>query len=190
MSQAEHPAPRGPNSYAMQDPEHLWQVLGLNPGAGLADLGCGPGEYALEAARRVGPGGQVWALDKDGHTMEALAKVAQARGLDNLTTLTADLRQPLPLDDASVDICLLAMVLHTIKFTLPEGGLFREVRRILRPGGRMAVINFAMGDFSFGPPARLRITPEELDQLVLPHGFAHGHLETAKLNYLALYHKK
>ncbi|MCB2193810.1 MAG: class I SAM-dependent methyltransferase [Deltaproteobacteria bacterium] len=180
----------GASSYAMQDPEHLWRVLGLDFGTRLADLGCGPGEYALEAARRVGPQGHVWALDKDGHTLEALAKVAQARGLNNLTTLTADLRQPLPLDDAVADICLLAMMLHTIKFTLAEGGLFREVRRILRRGGRMAVINFSMADFSFGPPPHLRITPEELDELVLPHGFSRRHLETAKLNYLALYHKK
>lgn len=174
----------------MQDPQHLWQTLGLEPGISLADLGCGPGEYALEAAHRVRPEGHVWALDKDGHTLEALAEVAQVRGLNNFTTLAADLRQPLPLDDTSVDICLLAMVLHTIKFALAEGGLFREARRILRPGGRLAVINFSMADFSFGPPPRLRITPGELDELVLPRGFSRGHLETTELNYLAVYHKK
>lgn len=181
---------RGPSSYAMQDPGRLWEILDPRPGQGFADLGCGPGDYALEAAQRVGPGGRVWALERDPRLLAALAQEAKARGLDNLTYLTADLRQPLPLRDQSVDLCLLATVLHVIKFTLAEGSLFGELRRILRPGGRLAVLNCSMADLSFGPPAHLRITPEEMDELVRPHGFRRERLEELGFNYLALYRKK
>lgn len=185
-----HHQRRGPSSYAMQDPERLWQILDPRPGQAWADLGCGPGDYALEAARRVGPHGKVWALDRDPRLLAALADEAQARGLENLNTLAADLRLPLPLQDRGVDLCLLATVLHVIKFTLADGSLFGEVRRILRPGGRLAVINCSMADLSFGPPAHLRITPEELDDLILPHGFERLSLEDLGFNYLVLYHKK
>jgi ubiquinone/menaquinone biosynthesis C-methylase UbiE len=181
---------RGPSSYAMQDSERLWSLLDPRPGQSLADLGCGPGQYALEAARRVGPQGRVWALDQDRRLLDALAAEARARGLTNLRVVAADLRRPLPLADKSVDTCLLATVLHVIKFTLSEGGLFREARRVLRPGGRLAVLNCSLKDLSFGPPAHLRIAPPELDELVLPQGFAPERREDFGFNYLALYRKK
>lgn len=185
-----HHQRRGPSSYAIQDSLLLWQVLGLSPGTSLADLGCGPGDYALEAARRVGPDGKVWALDRDQLMLDALEEKARQQGLANLTTMASDLRKPLPLRDKGVELCLLATVLHIIKFTLAEGSLFGEVRRILRPGGRLAVLNCSMADLSFGPPAHLRISPEELDELVRPHGFERMRLEDMGFNYLALYLKK
>ncbi|MBU1275350.1 MAG: methyltransferase domain-containing protein [Proteobacteria bacterium] len=180
---------RGPSSYAMQDAQRLWRILALGPGHALADLGCGPGDYALEAARRVGPGGRVWALDRDPRLLASLANEAKARGLENLTTLAADLREPLPLQDLSVDLCLLATVLHVIKFTLAGGGLFGEIKRVLRPRGRLAVLNCSLADLSFGPPEHLRIAPPELDRLVSPQGFRREHLEDMGFNYLALYRK-
>ncbi|MBU4384411.1 MAG: methyltransferase domain-containing protein [Proteobacteria bacterium] len=188
--QQNHHQSRGPSSYAMQDPERLWQILDPRPGQSLADLGCGPGDYALEAAKRVGPGGRVWALDRDPRLLAALADEAQARGPENLATLAADLREPLPLQSQTVDLCLLATVLHVIKYTLADGRLLREISRVLRPGGRLAVLNCSMADLSFGPPAHLRITPEELDELVRHHGFARLSLENLGFNYLAIYHKK
>lgn len=188
--QQNHHRRSGPSSYAMQDPDRLWKILALSPGQSFADLGCGPGDYALEAARRVGPGGRVWALDHDQRMLDALEEEARQQGLANLTTMAADLRQPLPLEDQTLDLCLLATVLHVIKFTLAEGGLFREIMRVLRPGGRLAVLNCSMADLSFGPPAHLRIAPPELGQLVLPQGFRRERLEDLGFNYLALYRKK
>lgn len=189
QSQAHHHR-RGPSSYAMQDAERLWEILDPRPGQNFVDLGCGPGDYALEAARRVGPAGRVWALDQDPRMLEALATEAQAQGLDNLETRAADLRRPLPLQSQTVDLCLAATVLHVIKFTLADGALLREIERILRPEGRLAVLNCSLADLSFGPPAHLRIAPKEMDNLVLAHGFERESLEDMGFNYLAVYHKK
>ncbi|MBU4565730.1 MAG: methyltransferase domain-containing protein [Desulfarculus sp.] len=91
-----HHQRRGPSSYAMQDPERLWQILEPRPGQAWADLGCGPGDYALEAARRVGPDGKVWALDRDQLMLDALEEKARQQDLANLTTMASDLRKPLP----------------------------------------------------------------------------------------------
>ncbi|MCF8034237.1 MAG: methyltransferase domain-containing protein [Desulfarculaceae bacterium] len=183
------PHPRGPSSYAMQDAARLWRLLDLEPGQTVADLGCGPGDYALEAARGVGPRGRVWALDQDRRLLAGVQAKAHDQGLRQLCTVRADLCSPLPLQGGSVDLCLLATVLHVIKFTLAEGSLLGEIRRVLRPGGRLAVLNCSLKDLSFGPPEHLRIPAREMDQLLKPHGFAPTHLEDFGFNYLALYRR-
>ena len=66
-AQGHHRPGRGHSSYAMQDPEAVFEALGLEPGRHVLDLGCGSGDYALRMAREVGPAGLVHALDKSAH---------------------------------------------------------------------------------------------------------------------------
>jgi len=177
------PAPRGgrgPGGFGPQDMERLWELLDLRPGEAFADLGCGPGSYALEAAHRVGPRGRVWALDQDRSMLAGVQAEARSRHLTQLCTVRADLGETLPLRTASLDLCLLATALTT-------GPLLGEIRRILRPGGRLALLVCKEQGPAGGPTEQPPIPPEEMEGLVCPHGFERERLEEFGFNYLALY---
>lgn len=105
------------------------------PGTRLLDLACGGGEPASTLAARVAPGGSVVATDFSAEMVEGTRRRAARLGRTNLTAQVAD-AQSLPFDDASFDAV-------TCRFGLmfcpePERAA-REIRRVLRRGGRFAV---------------------------------------------------
>ena len=112
----------------------LGDRAGAQPGSRLLDLACGGGEPAATLAARVAPGGDVVAADISPEMVGVTRRRAERLGRTNLTAQVADL-QSLPFDDASFDAV-------TCRFGLmfcPEPELAaREIRRVLRPGGRLA----------------------------------------------------
>ena len=113
----------------------LGDHAGARPGARLLDLACGGGEPASTLAERVSPGGSVVATDFSAEMVEATRRRAARLGRTNLTAQAAD-AQSLPFDDGSFDAV-------TCRFGLmfcpePERAV-REIRRVLRRGGRFAV---------------------------------------------------
>ncbi|MFO0582134.1 MAG: metalloregulator ArsR/SmtB family transcription factor [Anaeromyxobacter sp.] len=142
-------------------------LLALVPPAWtVADLGCGTGALTAELAPRVR---RVVAVDQSAAMLRAARK--RAADLPNVTFHEADLAA-LPLEDASVDAALLVLVLAYLE--LPEAAL-REAARVVRPGGRLVVLDAArhldeglrrrMGQ------ARPGFTPDELERLVEHAGF-------------------
>jgi SAM-dependent methyltransferase len=105
----------------------------LRPGQRVLDVACGTGLVSLQAARCVAPDGDVLGVDLSGQMIDA----AQARSchqcLDNLRFERMDAEQ-LKLPDHSFDVVLCALGLMYVPD--PEQAL-REMRRVLRPGGRM-----------------------------------------------------
>ena len=68
--------------------------------------------------------------------IDGLKEEADDRGIGNIKPITADITEPLPIDDQSIDVCLLSTVLHIFKLSKIEKTLFTEIRRILKPGGQ------------------------------------------------------
>lgn len=100
----------------------------------VVDLGAGTGLVALALAPRVA---EVVAVDISPLMLERLDARAAADGIDNVTPLVADLRR-LPLDDDSVTLAVSNYTFHHLEDTDKELAL-SEVRRVLRPGGRLVV---------------------------------------------------
>jgi len=171
---------RGPSSLRMHDPEVVFDQLSLKPG----DLGCGPGEYTIHAARLVGDSGVVYALEKWAYMIDGLTQEAAAQGLANLKPMTADITQPLSIKDKSIDVCLLSTVLHIFDLSKIEKTLFNEIRRVLKPDGRVAVIECKKEDQPFGPPKHMRLSAEDLEASFVRYGFEKIRLTDLGFNYM------
>lgn len=132
--------PRHPSSYGLQASEAVFGPLGLAPEDVFLDAGCGLGEYALEAARRVGPGGVVHAFDVSARCIESLSQRAASLGLAQMRAGVADLTQGLPVAEATVAVALLAAVVQIpgVAHALPA--ILQDMRRLLRPGGRLGIL--------------------------------------------------
>jgi ArsR family transcriptional regulator len=152
------------------------RALGLLlPAVDVADLGCGEGYLTIEAAywaRRV------YAID---HSPEVLARAKQMalrRRVKNITWKRGELEK-VPLADASVDIAIASQALHHAH---DPAVALAEARRILRPGGRVLVLDLrqhqeawvqdSLGDRWLG------FTPERLEALITGAGFDHVTVRT------------
>jgi len=113
----------------------------LGEGAVVVDIGCGAGMDLLLAARSVGPRGRAIGVDMT-EAMAARARAgARSAGLDNVEVRIGD-AMALPLDDASVDVVISNGVLN---LTPDKSVAYREVFRVLRPGGRFLYADIALG---------------------------------------------
>jgi ubiquinone/menaquinone biosynthesis C-methylase UbiE len=122
--------------------EWLIAQVDPKPGETIVDLAAGPGETGFLAAERVGGDGRVLSTDLAPGMVEAAERGATARGLDNVECRVMD-AQAMDLPDGSVDavICRLGFML------MPDPGrALKEVRRVLKPGGRLAYAVIGMPD--------------------------------------------
>lgn len=115
--------------------EALLAGAGLRAGASVLDIGCGSGATTLEAARRVGPGGRVMGADISAPMLAVARGRAEAAGLP-IRFAEADVERA-DLDAGPFDR---AISRFGVMFFADSGAAFANVRRMLRPGGRLTVL--------------------------------------------------
>lgn len=140
------------------DPKQNVLQLGLRSGMKVADLGSGVGHHALAAASIVGGEGRVYAVDIQEEVLKHLASSAVSAGLKNIETVWGNIEKlgGTTLKDHSMD----AVVLSNTLFQLDDHkGAVAEIKRILKPGGRLLVIDWA-GSYDGMGPRPENIVPE------------------------------
>jgi SAM-dependent methyltransferase len=118
----------------------------LEPGLDLLDVGCGPGTITLDLAARVAPGNVV-GIDRADEVIAQAVEHAAASGAGNIRFATGDV-YALEFDDASFDVVHAHQVLQHLAD--PVAAL-RELRRVLRPGGTLAVRDGDYAGFVWAP---------------------------------------
>ena len=108
---------------------------GIKEGQTILDFGCGPGHYAIAAAKMVGAKGKVYALDIHPLAVRSVEKKAEKEGLTNIITILSDKDTRLP--DQSIDVALAYDMIHMVK---DKQALARELHRVLKSNGLLSVI--------------------------------------------------
>jgi ubiquinone/menaquinone biosynthesis C-methylase UbiE len=118
----------------------LREALGPRPGERVLEVGPGTGYYALEVAEWIGPAGRLDVLDLQPEMLDHTMHRAAERGLENVVATQGDATN-LPYEDASFDAAYLVTVLGEIP---DQDAALRELRRVLKPGGRLVVGEVAL----------------------------------------------
>ena len=138
-----------------QKPHEVITALGLTPDAVVADIGSGTGYFAVRIAHFV-PKGKVYGVDTEPEMVAHLARRAKQMGLENVTSLGATMQAPaLP---QKADLALLVDVYHHIS---ARPAYFRKLGESLKPGGRIAIIDFNATS-TVGPPVHERISAAQV----------------------------
>jgi ubiquinone/menaquinone biosynthesis C-methylase UbiE len=161
----------GKSSYDLVDSDALWSSLALAADSIVLDLGCGAGRYALPMASQLGSEGRVIALDLWTDGIEQLKETAATQGITNLDARVSDATNLVSIEDRSIDVCFMATVLHDLVQDGTATAALEEMKRVLKPGGIMAVVEFKKEDRPNGPPRRVRLAVEDLAMLVQRLGF-------------------
>ncbi len=132
----------------------------------MADVGCGLGYYAIEAAKMLTTG-KVFAIDRQEDMLHWTKTRGDQSQLTNLITVEA-VAEDIPLDSSTLDVVLMANVLHDL--TDPHGAM-NEVHRLLKPTGILFLVEWDKVPTDFGPPLEVRFSPSELITFVERYGF-------------------
>jgi ubiquinone/menaquinone biosynthesis C-methylase UbiE len=144
--------------------EKIVSLADLKAGEAVLDVGCGTGSLAIEAKRRVGPSGAVYGIDPSPEMLARAAKMAAKASLE--VSFKNGAAQSLPFADGQFDAVLSTLMLHHLPRKAREQ-FAGEMRRVLKPGGRALVVDFA--------------GPADHGDGLLAHFHRHGHVKSAEI---------
>jgi ubiquinone/menaquinone biosynthesis C-methylase UbiE len=166
-----HPKGAGKSSFELIDSARFFHELDLKKGITFLDLACGWGTYSLAVSEIIGQAGRVYAVDLWEEGILSLKSKAAAKGIQNITALVSDVSHHIPVEKASVDVGLVATVLHDFVGNHVEQAVMKEMVRVMKPEGTLVILEYKKTDGPPGPPKSVRLSPKEVDKLLSPYGF-------------------
>ncbi len=137
-------------------PIEILKEIGLKSGDVIVDVGCGNGYFTIPASEIVRPHGKVYACDISNEMLDDLKSRLTTQG--NIETILSE-KYHIPLPNEIADIMLIANVLHEVENKV----LFlRELQRLLRTDGRLAIIDWLPIEMEKGPPLHERLNYDQI----------------------------
>ncbi|SMB78821.1 Methyltransferase domain-containing protein [Desulfonispora thiosulfatigenes DSM 11270] len=143
------------------------KILGLSTDDIVADIGCGIGYFTISAANIVDPNNKVYALDTSDEMLSEVERRASVAESFNIVGIKTD-EYELKLENKSTSFSLLVNVLHEVE---DKNTFLKEIKRILKDKGKLAIIEWEMGQDKKGPPIQDRIDKNEVIDLLVSEGF-------------------
>jgi ubiquinone/menaquinone biosynthesis C-methylase UbiE len=152
------------------DPINVISQLEISKGNIIADFGCGSGYFSIPLAQAVGEDGIVYSLDVLPQALEAVASKVKALNLTNVKTKRVNLEREKGsgLEDESMNWVI-------VKDMLFQNGnkkiILKEAYRVLKPEGKVFVMEWNDKDLTVGPEKKLRVPKEELENIIKENNF-------------------
>lgn len=157
---------------ALLSARHLLQAAGILPGMRVADFGMGrSGHLVLPAARLVGEAGTVYGVDIHPEALHMVEGRRKLELLHNLELVWGDIERPegVRIPPRSLDA---VFVVNTLWFARKHPMIAFEVRRLLKSGGRVIIVDWHHDSrHPVAPPAQFRVHPRSIDAAFLHSGF-------------------
>ena len=157
----------GPKRDAYQKPQEVMTALGIKPGEVIADIGAGSGYFTFRLALHVGDKGRVYAVDVSPDMILHINRRIRELNVNNVVSVLSDPDDPL-LPDHSIDRFFFSESWHHIE---NQTKYLAIMKRMLKPGGEVVMIDFQKKDLPVGPPLQMRIGREDLIKQMESHGF-------------------
>ncbi len=145
-------------------------AIGLQNCMKVADFGAGSGAYTLAAARTVGTNGKVYAVEVQKDLLTRIKNTASQQHLENIEIIWGDFELP---HGSRVANCLVdVVIISNALFQLEnKSGALHEARRILKPAGKLAIIDWSESFSGMGPPKNDVVQKEAALELARMAGF-------------------
>lgn len=162
------------------------------------DVGCGDGHVSMIAHNMLDDNTKIYALDVYQPSIEDMEKDVKSQGITNIIPIQADVTRGTGLEDNAVDICLLINVFHHFVSLEKVDEAIDELKRIIKPGGRIAVMDYKKVDTGYGPPLKFKSSPEEMECFFAKHDLKKVKMDTevgevlddgTKSHYLIIFQK-
>ena len=161
------------------DPEFILAQLEVQPDQRVADLGAGGGgHFTFPLARRVGPGGFVYAVDVVESSLKSIHRRARVENLQQIEAVHSNLEiigaTAIPADSLDRAICV-----NVLFQNIHHDHILKEAQRLLKKEGKLLVIDWKEDTGPVGPPKSRRINVEHLKEMATSIGFVPGMLFNA-----------
>jgi ubiquinone/menaquinone biosynthesis C-methylase UbiE len=152
---------------AEEHPEQALAALELKPGMAVGDVGAGSGYYSIRIAKRILPGGAVYAEDIQVGMLQHLREHAAANHVSNIQTILGSESDPM-LPAGKLDLVVLIDVYH--EFSRPQR-MLQGIRAGLKPGGRLVLFEYRKEDPAIPIRPEHKMSLAEVKAEVTPEGF-------------------
>lgn len=155
------------------NPQTTIMAAHVHEGMHVADFGAGSGFFTRAAARDVGENGVIWAVDSQRDLLPRIKTLATAEGLNNVEVIHGDIGREggSNLPTGTFDLVIATNILFVVE---DKGECIAEIRRVLKKGGRVLVIDWSGSWGGLGPHTDHVVTEDAAQKLFEEHGFVVG----------------
>lgn len=165
-----------------QKPDQVLNAVELKPNWVAADLGCGSGYFTLPLAQKVR---KVYAIDVQQEMLSFLEVKIRRFNIRNVELLLSKPNR-IPLETESVDLIVSINTLHEFD---DKEKMIAEMRRVVKKGGRLLIVDFKKEETGFGPPVRIRVSETRAVRLFEERSFALSKVKELPYHYLLVFAK-
>jgi arsenite methyltransferase len=156
-----------PKRDTYQKPHEVLTALNIKPGEVIADIGAGSGYFTFRLSHHVGDKGKIYAVDVSPDMVRHINRRIRETKAINVVTILADNDDPL-LADQSVNRFFICDVWHHVE---NQSKYLSLMKKMLKPGGEIVMIDFHKKELPFGPPMQMKIAREDLIKQMEANGF-------------------